>query len=258
MGEIIFKTDLIKGAKGDRGEAGEAESVPSAGIIAYDGEEVPEGYEETDISSVFDDIYNDIDATKDMISDEYDPTKTYDVWDLCIHENTIYRCIGENVTGLWDATKWEATTAGEQIKLNRESINANTYNIGVNTTDIQELTAKVERGSVSVTADGVKTWSEMFDSLWALIDFTKLSHNSTLRFGVPPTYTCLHTSIVRANEVEFSNTRATNQTLQISSVLIMESGSTFYTNNALIGGATISDNYSAVVPTAGHVFALYY
>ena len=138
MGEIIFKTDLIKGAKGDRGEAGEAESVPSAGIIAYDGEEVPEGYEETDISSVFDDIYNDIDATKDMISDEYDPTKTYDVWDLCIHENTIYRCIGENVTGLWDATKWEATTAGEQITLNRNSINANTYNIGVNTTDIAD------------------------------------------------------------------------------------------------------------------------
>lgn len=138
MGEIIFKTDLIKGAKGDRGEAGEAESVPSAGIIAYDGEEVPEGYEETDISSVFDDIYNDIDATKDMISDEYDPTKTYDVWDLCIHENTIYRCIGENVTGLWDATKWEATTAGEQITLNRNSINANTYNIGVNTADIAD------------------------------------------------------------------------------------------------------------------------
>ena len=138
MGEIIFKTDLIKGAKGDRGEAGEAESVPSAGIIAYDGEEVPEGYEETDISSVFDDIYNDIDATKGMISDEYDPTKTYDVWDLCIHENTIYRCIGENVTGLWDATKWEATTAGEQITLNRNSINANTYNIGVNTADIAD------------------------------------------------------------------------------------------------------------------------
>lgn len=138
MGEIIFKTDLIKGAKGDRGEAGEAESVPSAGIIAYDGETVPEGYEETDISSVFDDIYNDIDATKDMISDEYDPTKTYDVWDLCIRENTIYRCIGENVTGLWDTTKWEATTAGEQITGNRQSINANTYNIGVNTTDIAD------------------------------------------------------------------------------------------------------------------------
>ena len=37
MGEIIFKTDLIKGAKGDRGEAGEAESVPGPSTDFYGG-----------------------------------------------------------------------------------------------------------------------------------------------------------------------------------------------------------------------------
>lgn len=45
MKEIIFKTALIKGAKGDTGET---ESIPLDGVIAYDGESIPDGYEETE------------------------------------------------------------------------------------------------------------------------------------------------------------------------------------------------------------------
>ena len=45
MNEIIFKTALIKGAKGDTGET---ESIPLDGVIAYDGNTIPDGYEETE------------------------------------------------------------------------------------------------------------------------------------------------------------------------------------------------------------------
>ena len=58
MEQIIFKTDLIKGAKGDRGEAGTAEAVPADGVIAYNGNTVPEGYEEIPEFDVVGDVIN--------------------------------------------------------------------------------------------------------------------------------------------------------------------------------------------------------
>lgn len=45
--DIIFKTELKKGTTGKKGDAGVNFEVPTGGIIAYDGETIPEGYEET-------------------------------------------------------------------------------------------------------------------------------------------------------------------------------------------------------------------
>jgi hypothetical protein len=41
---IVFKTALIKGAKGDTQDVG---NVPTDGVIYYDGDDTPDGYEET-------------------------------------------------------------------------------------------------------------------------------------------------------------------------------------------------------------------
>lgn len=138
MGEIIFKTELIKGAKGDRGEAGESETVPSDGVIAFDGETVPDGYEETDAPQ-------DIADTQGMIADEYNSAATYNAGDFCAYENVLYKCNTDNTTGTWDAMKWDDTTAAGEIKTNATAISENseaiselkTTNGEINLLDIQ-------------------------------------------------------------------------------------------------------------------------
>lgn len=44
--ELFFKTLKTKGIKGNKGDVGICDEIPAGSIIAYDGEEIPEGYEE--------------------------------------------------------------------------------------------------------------------------------------------------------------------------------------------------------------------
>ena len=52
MNNLIFKTNLIKGAKGDKGDIGITESIPADGVINYVGEGIPDGYQEVDAPDI--------------------------------------------------------------------------------------------------------------------------------------------------------------------------------------------------------------
>lgn len=65
---VLFKTSLLKGPKGDRGEVGVSDSIPSDGIIAYDGNNIPDGYEETSTPEVISDIISEFDDLSEQVT----------------------------------------------------------------------------------------------------------------------------------------------------------------------------------------------
>ena len=51
------------------------------------------------------------------ISDQYDPTQTYDVGDYCIYNNTLYRCNTAITTAeAWTAAHWTATSIASELE----------------------------------------------------------------------------------------------------------------------------------------------
>lgn len=184
MGEIIFKTELIKGAKGDRGEVGQTDSIPTDGVIAFQGETVPDGYEETDPGDVFDEVYEDINAVEDMISDEYDTTTTYNAGDFCIHENGLYKCTA-TATGLWDGSKWVLTSAGDETKANASAIDAIVNVNGCcNVMPNNASTTTVHGATLTINTDKTVTIERATpDGSWVIF---KLSDNVLIKAG---TYT---------------------------------------------------------------------
>lgn len=52
MDDIVFKTVLLRGAQGAQGEPGTADAMPAGGVISFEGQDIPEGFEETTIDNV--------------------------------------------------------------------------------------------------------------------------------------------------------------------------------------------------------------
>ena len=48
-------------------------------------------------------------------ADAYDDTATYNTGDYCIHNGGLYKCNDDNVTGTWNAAKWDATILIDEL-----------------------------------------------------------------------------------------------------------------------------------------------
>lgn len=65
------------------------------------------------INSNMNKIDNVMHSSQISLAPAYDQTKTYNKDDVVMYEMLMYKCKADNVTGNWDATKWERTTASE-------------------------------------------------------------------------------------------------------------------------------------------------
>lgn len=52
--------------------------------------------------------------TQISLAPAYDLNETYNTGDVVMYETLMYKCKEDNVTGAWNASKWERTTAGEE------------------------------------------------------------------------------------------------------------------------------------------------
>lgn len=63
-----------------------------------------------DNMEIIDDVMH---STQISLADAYDQNETYNTGDIVMYEMLMYKCKEDNVTGAWNASKWERTTAGE-------------------------------------------------------------------------------------------------------------------------------------------------
>ena len=115
---------------------------------------------------------------------------------------------------------------------------------------IDELASGSGTGSVSVTADGVKTSSQLLDELYALIDSTKVDGKSYLKMDGRD---ILHINDLPGTKYSLANIAIGVSTIAGIGVQIRASGSI----SATYSGTTVTDTSSNVV-TAGNKYEFFY
>jgi len=120
-------------------------------------------------------------------------------------------------------------------------------------TSVEEM---IDRGSVSVTADGTKTYSQLFNALFALVNLSKVTNNSYLVFdyhnssGTKARYILQE---IANNYLVFNRTAASSSGARIESYYIASTGS----SNMQATGSTRVD-ISTQIPTSGWSFEIFY
>lgn len=99
---------------------------------------------------------------------------------------------------------------------------------------LKEIDGQINKGSVTVYADGVKTWSSAMNELFALIDNTKIDINSRLRVGTTM-YQAISESLT---EYDFNTSVVTGTKVYINELSIKSAASIY--RSAEIGNGTLT------------------
>lgn len=147
---------------------------------------------------------------------------------------------------------------GEGHPINADEITFNNEDTGLVSEEVEsaikEVNAKFDKGSVSVTADGVKTYGALFNELYALIDPLKVSNNSVIKYNnnfyrldnSTSTRLIFHTSRIHSAYMAFEEFR------------LESSLSAYWTATVATSAVTVINKTDDVVTTSGAVIELFY
>lgn len=69
------------------------------------------------LSTLLNTVSGRVDTIRAIIAETYDEEMTYNEGDYCTDLGHLYKCNSDNVTGVFDPTKWAVTTVGAELKL---------------------------------------------------------------------------------------------------------------------------------------------
>lgn len=120
----------------------------------------------------------------------YDSTQTYNTGDVVMYGYKMYKCIADGVTGAWDPTEWEPTTASEvggggSVDLETTLTGNTVYIADAAAGEVDALTAEIQ-GSQSGSGEASPT--NVRPIIWfenATFTNSANSHTDTVTFGTP-------------------------------------------------------------------------
>lgn len=157
------------------------------------------------------------------------------------------------------ATASQAYAIGEQFILNGTLYTATaaitaggTITINGNCTASDSVTEQINNikqgESVSVTADGIKTYQQVLNNLFALLDTTKITYNSYIKYG---------NYIYRLTLIMTGLYQFTVASIASSNTFIQKISVSASSGCERISGSTFTD-LTSQVPTNGATFTIYY
>jgi len=174
---------------------------------------------------------NELNTNKNtMISDGYSNTKVYKIGDLCIYNDTLYRCTTAIDEGeAWNSSHWEQTNLGDEVRKSKV-----------------HSTEEVDTGEIWI--DGKKIYRKTFTNLTfsdhlAEIDISGLNVD-TIFFDINKSLLCWH---IPTDEIRWAPIIQTSVSRQGSEPEPTCYQSEIYTNNAKTTLTVSTGKYMIVV-----------
>lgn len=118
--------------------------------------------------------------------------------------------------------------------------------------------SRITHESVSVTADGVKTYKSLMNELYALVDQTKLTPRSyMLNINPSGNKYPYYLERITSTEISFWKQRASSANVLVDTFYLSSSNSLLYEIMTSTSGTTIYDESNSTV-ASGNVFTIYY